>query len=369
MKKIKIVDIISCMIYGGVESVVYNYYSNMDLSNFDLYIITRKNSKKDAAKKFEDLGFKFLYVDDWEKNPFSSFKEILKIMKEYNFDIIHSHLSHTNFYFMILGKIANIPVRISHSHLSEEDKGLFRKIKHFIYKLLIKMFSTNLVACGKEAAVNLYGKKRQDIVIFNNAIQLDKYSFDENMRNKYRKEFNININDLCLSTVGRMTYQKNQLFLIEIFNELKKINSSSKLLIVGDGELKNELICKINEYSLVDDVILLKDRNDVNNLLFMSDIFCLPSLYEGLPVVGIEAQATNLPCVFSDTIDSDVDISNKCYFMSLNDSSKKWAEKINDIFIDDRSYLNDNPKFEKFDIKLQSKKMEDFYINEYKRRS
>lgn len=370
MKKIKIVNIVSRMIFGGVESVIFNYYSNMDLSKFDVTIITKNDSNPDAIKKFENLGFNIILIDDWEKHPISMSKIILNIFKKEKFDIIHVHLSYTNFYFLALAYISKIKIRISHSHLSQEDTNIFQKIKHNMYKVFIKTFATDYLACGDDAKKSLYGNSRKAIVI-KNGIQLEKYSYNKSIRDEYRKKFNLKTSTLCIGNVGRLTAQKNQLFLIEVFNELIKINQNSILMIVGNGENKSELLNLINKFKLHDKVLMLGNRNDVNCLMQMFDIFCLPSVYEGLPVVGIEAQAANVPIVFSDSIDKKVRFNNNVYFMDLKKSAEKWAKLILDVY--DSNKKKDRKENNTFDtltsngynITIESNKLKELYIDRY----
>lgn len=367
MKKIKIVNIVSRMIFGGVESVIYNYYSNMDLSKFDVTIITKNDSNSDAIKKFENLGFHIILVDDWEKHPISMAKIILNIFKKEKFDILHCHLSHTNFYFLILGKIAKIPVRISHSHLSEKDKTVKQKFKHGIYKKLIKKFSTLNIACGDDAGKNLYGKKC-DYLVLKNGIYLEKYLFNDSIRSEYRRMFNIKKDTICIGTVGRLTKQKNQEFLIKIFNELiVENNAEYKLVIVGSGEEKNRLIELIEKFKINDKVLFLENRTDVDKIMQMFDIFILTSLYEGLPVVGVEAQASDLPCVFSDTIDAKIKISKKVFLISLSSSEAEWGTLINRIASEQYERKNNFNLLTTngYNIKNEAFKLQKIYENEY----
>ena len=328
MKKIKVLNVISKLVYGGTESVIYNYYSNIDLENFESYIITRTAIDVDVVKKFENIGFKVYIVGDWEKHPYKVGIKIFKILKNEKFDIIHSHLSHTNFYFMILGKIAGIKIRISHSHLTYKDENFKQKLKHFIYKELILLFSTNLMACTKAAAIDLYGK-RDGVFILKNAIDSDKFIYNKKVRDEYRRKLKINDGDFVYGNVGRLTKQKNQLFLLKIIYELKKKEKNLKLLLVGDGELKEKLFDEIKNLNLSENIIFLSNRDDVNCLYQAMDAFILPSLYEGLGIVLIEAQASGLQCYASKyVVPAEASITNKCMFISLDKNEVEWAEMI-----------------------------------------
>lgn len=329
MEKIKIVNIISKLVYGGTESVLLNYYNNMDLSKYEISIITMEAINDESIRRFEDLGVRVFIVGDWEKEPIKIGKKILKILKQEQFDIIHSHLSHTNFYFMILGYIAGIKIRISHSHLIYIDKTIKEKIKHKIYKLLIKIFSTNYMACSEAAAIDLYGTTK-NIYILKNAIDLKKFAPNGDIRNEYRKLLKYQDDEIVICNIGRMEEQKNQLFLIDVFNELTKLNIHYRLLIIGAGSLEEKIKNRISNYKLEKKVQILSSRNDINKILQAADLFLLPSLYEGLGIVLIEAQASGVVCYTSDyVVPKEAKVTNDLYFINLKQSPKKWAEIIN----------------------------------------
>lgn len=373
MKKIKIVNIISRLVYGGTESVLLNYYSHINRKHYDLSIITMEAVNKEAISRFEELGFKVYIVGDWEKNPFKIGEKILKILKNEKYDIIHSHLSHTNFYFMILGYIAGIKIRISHSHLIYIDKTLKEKVKHKIYKILIKIFSTNFMACSEAAAIDLYGTT-ENVYILRNAIDLKKFAPDLKTRKKYRNLLQYKDDEIVICNIGRMEQQKNQLFLVDIFNELYKRNKKYRLLIIGAGSLEKNIknhICKLN---LSNKVQILSNRDDINNILKASDIFVLPSLYEGLGIVLVEAQATGLVCYTSNkVVPKESKVTDNLHFIDLEKGAKEWAEyikknsqKLNIREQDYKIFLKKG-----YDIYNESKKLNQFYkniVNQNKRR-
>ena len=253
------------------------------------------------------------------------------------------------------------------SHLSEKDTTLKQKIKHGIYKKLINKFSTLNIACGEDAGKNLYGEEC-DYVVLKNGIFLEKYSFNDSIRCEYRKMFNIKKDTICIGTVGRLTKQKNQEFLIKIFNDLIINNDVDyKLIIVGSGEEKDKLIKLIEKLKIGEKILFLENRTDVNKIMQMFDIFILTSLYEGLPVVGIEAQASDLPCIFSDTIDAKIKISEKVFLISLLSPKSEWVNLINKIASENYKrennikLLTDNG----YNIKNEAFKLQKIYENEY----
>ena len=363
MRKIKIVNIISKLVYGGTESVLLNYYSHINRRHYDLNIITMEAINKESIKRFEDLGFKVYIVGNWEENPVKVGKKIIKILKQGKFDIIHSHLSHTNFYFMILGYIAGIKIRISHSHLIYIDKNLKEKIKHKMYKILIKIFSTNFMACSEAASIDLYGTTN-NVYILRNAIDLTKFIPNIKVRKQYRKLLRYTEEEIIICNIGRMEEQKNQLFLIEIFNELIKLNNRYRLLIIGSGSLENNIKERITKLNLTDKVKILSNRDDVNNILQASDIFLLPSLYEGLGIVLIEAQAVGLSCYTSDkVVPQEAKVTDKLHFINLEKGSRQWAKYIEENYHKEPEQIQDYQLITEYgyNISEEAKKLDEYY--------
>lgn len=363
MRKIKIVNIISKLVYGGTESVLLNYYSHINRSHYDLNIITMEAINKESIKRFEDLGFKVYIVGNWEEKPVKVGKKILKILKQGKFDIIHSHLSHTNFYFMILGCIVGIKIRISHSHLIYVDKNLKEKIKHKIYKILIKIFSTNFMACSEAASIDLYGTTK-NVYILRNAIDLKKFIPNTKVRKQYRKLLQYTEDEIIICNIGRMEEQKNQLFLVEIFNELIKLNNQYRLLIIGSGSLENNIRERITKLDLTEKVKILSNRDDINNILQASDIFLLPSLYEGLGIVLIEAQAVGLSCYTSDkVVPQEAKVTDKLHFINLEKSSKQWARYIEESYHKESKQIQDYQLITKYGYNIleEAKKLDKYY--------
>lgn len=274
--------------------------------------------------------------------------------------MIHCHMSINNALPLSIAKILKIPNRISHSHQAILKSNLLKRIYSVFCRKVIKMTANQCVACGEEAARYLYGNKFFEtgkVKILKNAIDLEKFKFNKEIRNKIRKEYNINNNEILLGHVGRFSFQKNHIFLIEL---LKKLHSYKfKLLLIGDGELKNDIINKIKEYKMNDKVILLESVNNVNEFLSAMDIFLLPSRFEGLPLVGIEAQASGVKCLFSDSIDKELGITKNVKFIPLDlDKWIKECEKINEY---EREETVQALRMEGYDIRQQAKELISIY--------
>ena len=312
---------VNSLVNGGVEAVLYNYLSRMDLSNMKIIFITNFPNNKKCCEKFINFGAK-IYEAPSKKRFLSYMFYVSKVLKKEKINIIHTHLGLNNFFPSFISWINRIPVRISHSHIyKKENKKILDKIKCYFNIL----FSNYYMACGQKAGEYMYGKNKKFYVL-KNAIDLKKYTYNEEIRNKKREELNL-INKNIFLNIGRFSKQKNQLFLIEIFNKIRQEDKNAHLLMVGgDGELYDKIIEKIDNYCLNDFVTILKNRSDVNEIYQAADVFLLPSLLEGFPLVALEAQTSGLPIILSDEITSEAKINDNVYFLSI-DNEKKWAEK------------------------------------------
>ena len=368
LNKIKICHIIGDFINGGVESVICNYFSNIDLNKFNLFIIGHGITIKECADRFSDLGFKIYNVTPKRVNVFKNIKEMNKIIKENKFDIVHSHLTEWACVPMILGFFNNVKVRINHSHMAEKPKGLKNKIYYGTRLWLGKLFATDYFACGKAAGIYLFGRKNVEngkVKIMHNAVDVNEFSYNDIKRNFVRKENDIKDTDIVIGHVGRFFKQKNHSFLIEIFKELHIINTNFKLYLFGDGELINQIKEEVNSYKLDNYIKFMGVRSDLSEWYQAMDLFILPSLYEGLPVVGVEAQMSGLPCYFSNTITDEIKITQNAKFIDLNKTAKEWAEIINKDFKESKRILK-NEIDDKYNIKKNAKWLEEFYIQKVK---
>lgn len=202
------------------------------------------------------------------------------------------------------------------------------------------------------------------VEIINNAIDLDKFKYDENIRKQKREEFGIGEDTKVIGHIGRLVTVKNHLFLIDVFNEVYKKNKNTILILAGEGPLRDTIKDKIKSLNLENNVKLLGIRKDVNELYQAFDVLVLPSLYEGLPVVGIEAQASGLSCILSDAMTRETKILDTSKFISLNETKENWADCI--IKLLENSKREDARKQlrnKKFDIKVEAEKLEEKYKN------
>lgn len=362
---IRIAQIIGKWLGGGVESVVMNYYRHIDRTKIQFDFICDKDSTNIPYDEIEQLGGKIILVPPYQK-VFEYQKDLIKIFKDNNYKIVHSHLNTLSVFPLRAAKKAGVPVRIAHSHSTTNKKEWKKNLLKQILRPFSKVYATDYMCCSELAGRWLFGNKEYDkgnVYLLNNAIELDKFKYDEQLRNKKRKELNIKDDTLVIGHVGRFVEQKNHRFLIDIFNEVHKQKENSILLLVGQGPLMEEMKEKVKTLGIEDSVKFLGQRNDVNELYQVFDVFCLPSLYEGLPVVGIEAQATGLLCVLSDDMTKETKVLNETEFLSLKQSASVWSKIIlnKQLMLLDKNNTTKKMSAVGYDINIESFKLEKKY--------
>lgn len=219
----------------------------------------------------------------------------------------------------------NIPV-VVHSRNAGASKSKITNMLHKINSLFLPSNKIRMISVSGLAGNWLFGKN-SDFTVINNGLDIDKYMYNEHSRLNIRQEFHL-YNEELIIHLGAMREQKNHLFLLDIFSEYLKLEPTSKLLLVGDGELKREILEKINYLNIEKNVIVAGLRRDVSNMLSAADLFLFPSFFEGFPNAVLEAQTSGLPCLISNEITNEVIITEDCYSMSLSADSKAWANKL-----------------------------------------
>ena len=360
---IRILQVVSAMHQGGLENLIMNIYRNIDRNKIQFDFITHHMEKSDFDDEIEKMGgkiYRFSFLDD--KNIFKYIKDLNNFFKEHKeYKIIHGHLTSVGFLYLGVAKKYGVPVRITHAHGTNHENNIKGYIKGFGFKLN-KYPANYYYACSKLAGEYLFGKN-SNFEFIPNGIETEKFQYNEKKRKEIRKELKLNNNDIVIGNVGRFEQQKNHKFIIEIFEELYNINHNYKLILVGKGKLEQEIKNMVKEKAFCKNVIFLGVRKDVYNIYQAMDIFLLPSFFEGLPLTGVEAQYAKLECFFSDSITEEVKISNNCYFLSLNLSSKEWAKKINEKIKYNR---NDNiVTNNQFEIQNATKILQDKYLKLY----
>ena len=359
-KPIVIAHIVGKWLGGGVESVIMNYYRNIDRSKVQFDFICDSDSTNIPYDEIESLGGRVMLVPPYQ-HLFKYKKELKKLFKENNYKIVHSHINTLSVFPLSVAKKVGIPIRIAHSHSTSNKKEWKKNILKNILKPFSKKYSNKYMCCSELAGRWLFGDKEYDkgtVYLLNNAIDLDKFKYNEDIRISKRIELGIRPETFVVGHIGRFVKQKNHSFLIDIFNEIKKKHDDSILLLAGQGPLMNEIKEKVNDLALENSVKFLGQRNDANELYQAFDLFLLPSLYEGLPVVGVEAQASGNLCFLSNDMTKETKVLDSTKFMSLDNSAEEWA---NEILKDYSTYKKHDTKEEVskygFNIKEEAQKL------------
>lgn len=323
MKKILYVGMTESL--GGIESFVVNFWRNFDKSKISIDFLKLSNNIY-----FEDEiitgGSKVFRIENRRENPFKHMTQMFGFLKKHpEYEIVHFHLlSASNIEPIIIVKLLGRKV-VVHSHSQWKGTNKLSNMLHKINRPILNLIADKKLACSTEAGQWMYGKQKYEII--KNAIDTKKYKFDMNVRNKVRDEFNFK-DEFVIGNVGRLVSVKNQEFLIDLFKRIYEKDINTKLIIVGEGELRPQLEKKISQYKLENNIILTGLRNDVNELMQGMDIFILPSHFEGLPLVAIEAQASGLPCIISENVSSEACIIKNSERISLEDGIEIWSERI-----------------------------------------
>lgn len=359
---------------AGIESFIMNMYRNMDKEQvqFDFFVMSKEKEIYD--EEIKALGGKKYGIKVDEKNT------LIRIMKEadllyrfllkHPYDVVHIHYTTPlRAFYLQACKKANVKVRIYHSHSAFVDgKG---KVKTFIYNILkkqMKKWGTHFFACSHVAADWMFDQSiiqnKQYQVIYN-GIDVNKFKYNEEYRQEIRKELNLKDEFVFVHT-GRFLEQKNHRFLIELFSKYHQEDPNSKLLLLGVGDLQDEMRALVKTLNLENDVLFLNVRKDVYKVLSGADCYIMPSLYEGLPVAGIEAQCSDLPCLFSSEITKEVKLIDDVTFLDLKDEMEVWIKAMkkskNHIRQDVSQKIIDGG----YDIKKGAKDLQDFYTNAIK---
>lgn len=363
---IRIAQIVGKWLGGGVEAVVMNYYRHLDHNKIQFDFICDDDSTNIPYDEIEKLGGKVILIPPYQK-VFKYQKELRRVLRDGKYKIVHSHINTLSVFPLYAAKKVGVPVRIAHSHSTTNKKEWKKNLLKQVLRPFSKKYATNYMCCSELAGRWLFGDKAYDeekVYLLNNAIDLDKFKYDKKIRDKKRKELGIKEDTIVIGHIGRFVAQKNHTFLIDIFNQFHKKEKNSILLLAGQGPLQEEIKNKVRELGLDDSVRFLGQRNDANELYQAFDVFLLPSLYEGLPVVGVEAQASGLLCFFSDDMTKETKVLDSTVFMSLSNTSEEWT---GEILTNLKDYKRINTKNEVsdngFDIEIEARKLEKYYIN------
>lgn len=371
------INVLECfgeqILYGGQEAFVINMYRNFKDPQIKYTFFTSFNSENvNLINLARERGDEIIAGN---KNIFSFLSkyyvitEFKKLLKKRKFDVVHIHsVGIFTLYIMSkLAKKAGVKKVIVHSHAGGIESFKHKLLKGYSDKRITK-YADVYLACSELAGEFKYPKSIMDsnkCLVIKNGIDCKKFTFDEEKREEYRKEFNLD-GKFVICNIGRYSDQKNQEFLVEVIKKLSEKISDFKVILVGEGEKKEEIHKKIEDYNIKDYFIYLERRNDINNILFASDLFVLPSKFEGFPVVSIESQCTGLLTLSASTITKESNITNLIKFLDI-DSIDTWVDEIlrsRDKKVSNRQEYAGIVKEEGFDASASAKQLESIYKGE-----
>ncbi len=336
---IKILHIVSSLSGGGVERMLYNYYENLDRDSVKFDFVVHGSNVGMLEEKLIEMNSDIYHVIPKKEAVLRNFFQIKKIIKSGNYDIVEVHQNFSSFPALFAAYIHGVKTRIIHAHgcVKNEKQTLALKT----YRFLNKVFATDFAACSNDAGLWLYGESfNKKVKIINNAIDDKKFRYDENIREKYRKELGLKNDDICLLQVGRFSHEKNHAFTLRV---LEKLNDKKyKLFFAGEGGMEQEIRSLVSSAKLSGQVEFLGCVDYISALMNAADVLLFPSIHEGLPLVVIEAQLCGLKVLASDTLTTEMNISGNIKYIPIN-STDEWVEEIGSLnFNYNREFTGDN---------------------------
>jgi len=314
---------------GGVSTFMMNVYEKMHSEKIQIDFLVHTLSKGVRDEDILNLGGKIFRVPARGKNPLKNYRQIKQIMLDGNYDVVHAHADAGNSTILSIAKECDIPIRISHCHNTNyTNKSLLKKFLNEQLKKQIPRYATHLWACSEKAGEWLYGNHSFEVIP--NAIDVQKFIYSPQLSKDLRKELNLE-NKFVIGHVGRFDYQKNHDFLLKVFAEVVHEREDAHLVLIGKGELEEVIKKQANQLGILDKISFLGESSNVNKLINVFDVGVFPSLFEGFSIAMVEMQVNGLPLVVSDTVPSEINLTDNIRFLSLDETVKYWCETILEI--------------------------------------
>ena len=364
---IRVLHSVSNMARAGIETMLMNYYREMDRDRIQFDFLANKPDPGAYDEEIRAMGGRVFVSPGLNPVHFPRYKRFVGQLLRDNPDIkiVHAHNEAMGYYALQSAKDAGIPVRIAHAHNTQIIRDYKYPLK-MVCKRLLPGAATDYWSCGRDAGIYYYGAKRwkESGFILHNAIDLDRFRFHPEIRARLRKEHGLE-NAFVLGHVGRFNLQKNHARLLDIFAAAAQAAPEARLALIGVGELEQETREKARALGLEEKVLFLGQMANVNEWYQAMDCFVLPSLFEGLPVVGVEAQAAGLPCFFSDRVTDEILLLPEARRVPLEESDREWAEKILACrkAAEDRILGAERIRRAGYDIHAEAKKLQEIYLS------
>ncbi len=344
--------------FGGIESFQKSLFLNIDREkyHFDFIAISRNSSLIDF---FKENGSE-VYVLPSCKRIIGYCRAFYKIIKDGKYDVVHFHKnSCANSIGIFIAHFAGVKKIITHAHNTSSISGGVVNLFHHLFKPFVNRWSHIKLACSPEAGKWIFSDDNFELI--KNGIDIDKFKYNALIREETRNSLGLRDN-FIIGHVGNFIPQKNHKFMVDIISEVVKFKENAVLMLVGRGDLMEETKKYAIEKGVIDNVRFLGSRTDAHNLYQAMDMFLFPSFHEGLPIAGVEAQTSGLPCFFSDAISDTIVLSDTVTYMSLELSAKEWAEKIIDVTADfERKDISGIISDAGYDVKKTARRIEEIY--------
>lgn len=361
---INILQVIGGMGRGGAETFLMNVLRNIDRSKYNFVFLCYGDKPFDYEEEVISLGAKIVRVRDIKEVGFRQHvRDLRKVVVDNSIDVVHAHTYYNSVFSLIAAILSGVRLRIVHSHntQSEPSPSLAKQFYFFVSKIGIEIFANKFVACGDDAGRALFVPWRKFQVI-NNGINIKDFAYSQDSRNSVREELGIDKRATVLMHAGRFAEVKNHDFLIDTFAEYQKYDPKSRLILVGDGPLRKKTEDKVEKLNLSNAVKFLGLRSDVYRIYSAADAFVFPSIFEGLPVVLVEAQTNGLRCLVSDSVDKDTKLTEAVEFYQLSKTASEWANRISSMNLA-RVDSQDTMLNSSYNIKISVKNIEKLYID------
>lgn len=363
MKKARVLEIIGKRPVGGVGTVMLNYQTYMNPEKVQMDYLIFGDETEPFDEKIKALGskvYRYPALSGSQMGRTKAYLEDFFAKHASEYDVVHLHAPTIAFLAFPIVEKYGISVRIVHSHATLYAENKIKAVRNKILWAMAKGKITDRIGCSKAAGDFLFGN--ETFTVLKNAIAYEDYLYDKGLREEVRNREGVG-DKLVVGNIGRFSQQKNQTFLIEIFAKIKELRPDSVLWLAGDGELRSEIEEKIEKLGVKDSVRLFGMVKQTKELYQAMDVMVMPSLFEGLPMVGVEAQASGLPCVFADTITREVDVVG-CPYLSLEAPIEAWAKAAIEAAEkkERRSYTTELDQMG-FNIKLEAKRLEELYLS------
>lgn len=363
---LRVLQVVGQMDRAGAETLLMNLYQRINRKRVQFDFLTHRQEPGDYDAEIVSLGGGVFRLCPMSVSNLLKYPRLLRtFFREYpGYQIVHSHIDAMSAIPLAAAKRAGIPVRIAHSHNTSFPKDGKYPVR-LLAKALLPMQATHYFSCSHATACFLFppsAVQKREYTVLPNAIELSQFAFCDRTRSAIREELGINDSTLAVGHVGRFCRQKNHAKLVRVFATLHRQHPQSILLLVGQGELQQEVRCLCETFELGESVRFLGVRDDVARLMQAFDLLLLPSLYEGFPVVGVEAQAAGLPCLMSDRIDRGASLAGQVGFLPLEADDSLWAQAAQEFAHLPRRNTTGELVEKGFDITRQATFLENFYL-------